>query len=265
RRIRGADPPRSVRVFVAVSTESFLPASGPAPTLAHLCERAEETGFDKLELLLDETYGPLKPSEIAAAPDRFAATYRETTRLTPVGFCLADDVSPEVTAGLATAAKRLKIAQLTVPASPLGTPFNDEVDRLKAHHAAASPEAVRVSVRTRAGELTEDPDTAVQLCKAVKGLGITFDPSYFVSGPYAAVDRENVFQHVFHVHLRDTSQDRLQVKTGLGEIDYAKLIGRLQKEGYRGALAVDLLPEEIEKDERSLELRKLRMLLETLL
>lgn len=252
-------------MYVAVSTESFLPASGPLPSLADLCERAEETGFDKLELHLDETHGPLRPSEIAAAPERFATTFRETTRLTPVAFFLADEVSPEVVAGLAKAAKHLKIAQLSVPASPLGTPFNDEVDRLKAHHAAASPEAVRVSVRTRAGELTEDPDTAVQLCNAVKGLGVTYDPSYFVSGPYAAVDRDGIYPHVFHVHLRDTSQDRLQVKTGLGEIDYAKLIGRLEKENYRGALAVDLLPEEIDADERALELRKLRMLLETLL
>jgi len=252
-------------VYVAVSTESFLPAAGPAPPLAELCERAAETGFDKLELHLDEEYGPLKPSEIAAAPERFAATYRDTSRLTPVAFCLAEDVPPSITAGLAKAAKHLKFAQLTVPASPLGTPFNDEVDRLKAHHAAASPEAVRVSVRTRAGELSEDPDTAVQLCKAVKGLGVTFDPSYFVSGPYAEVDREALYRHIYHVQLRDTSHDRLQVKTGLGEIDYAKLMTRLQKEDYRGALAVDLLPEETEKEERSLELRKLRMLLETLL
>ncbi|NNJ27200.1 sugar phosphate isomerase/epimerase family protein [Alienimonas chondri] len=252
-------------MYVAVSTESFLPVSGPSPSLSDLCERAEETGYDKLELHLDEAEGPLKPSEIAAAPERFASMFRETTRLTPIGFCLADDVSPAVTAGLAKAAKHLKIAQLTVPSSPLGTPFNDEVDRLKAHHAAASPEAVRIAVRTRSGELTEDPDTAVQLCKAVRGIGITFDPSYFVSGPYAEVDREDVYGHVFHVHLRDTSQERLQVKTGLGEIDYAKLITRLQKEGYRGALAVDLLPEEEPREERSLELRKLRMLLETLL
>ncbi|MFH5803123.1 sugar phosphate isomerase/epimerase family protein [Alienimonas sp. DA493] len=252
-------------MYVAVSTESFLPAEGPSPSLAELCEGAAETGFDKLELHLDEAEGPLKPSEIAAAPERFAATFRETTRLTPVGFCLADDVPPSVTAGLAKAAKHLKVAQLTVPASPLGTPFNDEVDRLKAHHAAASPEAVRVSVRVRSGELTEDPDTAVQLCKAVKGLGITYDPSYFVGGPYADVDREAVYGHVFHVHLRDTSKERLQVKTGLGEIDYAKLIARLEKEGYRGALSVDLLPENVPADERALELRKLRMLLETLL
>ena len=52
---------------------------------------------------------------------------------------------------------------------------------------------MRVSVRTRGGELTEDPDTAVQLCGAVKGLGITYDPSYFVSGPFAAVERDRLF------------------------------------------------------------------------
>ena len=252
-------------MYVAVSTESFAPADGPAPPLAHVCEKAEEAGFDKLELFFDEGGGTLRPSEVAADPDRFAARFRETTRLTPTAFCLAEDVPADVVAGLARAAKQLKVAQLTVPSSPIGTPFNDEIDRLKARHAAAAPEGVRVSVRTRGGELTEDPDTAVQLCGAVKGLGITYDPSYFVSGPFAAVERDRLFPHVYHVHLRDTSKDRLQVKTGLGEVDYSRLIGRLEKVDYKGALAVDLLPEEVDPEERALELRKLRMLLETLL
>ena len=252
-------------MYVAVSTESFAPADGPAPDLAFVCEKAEEAGFDKLELFLDAGGGTLDPAEIAADPEAFAQRYRDVTRLTPISFCLAEDVPAPVTAGLAKAAKQLKIAHLTVPSSPLGTPFNDEIDRLKAHHAAAAPEGVRVSVRTRSGELTEDPDTAVQLCGAVKGLGVTYDPSYFVSGPYAKVDQDGLFPHVFHVHLRDTSQDRLQVKTGLGEVDYSRLIASLEKANYAGALAVDLLPEEVDAEERALELRKLRMLLETLL
>ena len=250
---------------VAVSTQSFLPVEGDAPSLAAMCEKARETGFDRLELALEEAVPHLAPAAIAAAPERFANTYRDTTRLTPAAFTLVEDVDPAVTAGLAKAAKLLKVAQLTVPGGPLGTPFNDEIDRLKAHNAAAGPEGVRVSVRTRAGELAEDPDTAVQLCKAVKGLGVTYDPSYFVGGPYAKVDREAVYPHVYHVHLRDTSDDRLQVKTGLGKIDFSKLIARLEKEEYQGLLSVDLLPEEMDPEERALELRKLRMLLETLL
>ena len=252
-------------MHVAVSTQSFLPVSGDPPPLRTMCEKAQETGFDRLELSLDEAVPELAPLSIAANPDRFATTYREATRLTPAAFSLDADVDPSVTAGLAKAAKLLKVAQLTLPASPLGTPFNDEIDRLKAHNAAAGPEGVRVSVRTRAGELTEDPDTAVQLCRAVRGLGITYDPSYFVSGPYAKVDRDAVYGHVYHVQLRDTSTERLQVKTGLGEIDFSKLTARLEKEDYPGVLCVDLLPEEMDPEERALELRKLRMLLETLL
>ena len=48
----------------------------------------------------------------------------------------------------------------------------------------------------------------------------------------------------------------------MGEVDYSRLIGRLEKVDYKGALAVDLLPEEVDPEERALELRKLRMLLE---
>ena len=246
-------------MYVAVSTQSF-----PDRSLHDVCEAALETGFDKLELYLHPTDGPLQAEAVAEDPDRFVSEFRDATRLTPIAFYLGSDVSPETMAGLAKAAKHLKVTQVTVPASPPGTPFNDEVDRLRAHVAAVTPEGCRLSIRTRTGELSGDPHTAVELCDAVKGLGLTYDPSYFVAGPHAGAE-EVVFPKVEHVHLRDTSPDKIQVPAGLGEIDYAKLIARLEKEGYVGALAIDLFPDDGDAETRSLELRKIRMLLETLL
>ena len=246
-------------MFVAVSTQSF-----PGRDLAGMCEAAGETGFDKVELYLHPSEGPLDPAAIAADPDGFATEYRDATRLTPIAFYLGADVPAAAMAGLAKAAKLLKVTQVTVPASPPGTPFNDEVGRLRSHVAAVSPEGCRLAIRTRSGELSGDPHTAVELCDAVKGLGVTFDPSYFVAGPHRGSE-EVVFSKVEHVHLRDTSPEKIQVPAGLGEIDYAKLIARLEKEGYAGALSIDLLPDDSDAETRALELRKLRMLLETLL
>jgi sugar phosphate isomerase/epimerase len=70
---------------------------------------------------------------------------------------------------------------------------------------------------------------------------------------------------VCHVHLRDTTADQLQVKVGLGEIDYSRLINQLRRFESEIALSVDLVPALIGDEDRELEMRKLRMLLETLL
>jgi sugar phosphate isomerase/epimerase len=70
-------------------------------------------------------------------------------------------------------------------------------------------------------------------------------------------------KHVFHVHLRDSKKDQIQVRVGQGEIEYGRLITQLQRAGYDRALSVDIFPME-DLDSRQ-ELRKLRLLLESLL
>lgn len=248
-------------MFVAASTHCFseLP-------FRDACAQVVELGYDKIELWFDPEGKHLDAAAVAADPDRFAGGYRETTRLTPIAVCVESaDVEPATLTGLGKAAKLLRVAQMTVSASPVGTPFNTEVDRLRSYAAAVNPDGIRLSIKTRAGDLTEDPHTAVELCRAVKGLGLTLDPSYYICGPNAGRDWDVVYPYVYHVHLRDTSPDQLQVQVGLGEVDYAKLITRLQRETHDPVLSVEFLPEKMDLATRPLEMRKLRMLLETLL
>ena len=248
-------------MFVAANTRCFseLP-------FRDACVQIVDLGYDKIELWFDPAGRHLDISAGADDPERFVAGYRETTRLTPIALCVeSTDVAPATLTSLAKAAKLLRVAQLTVPASPVGTPFNTEVDRLRAYAAAVNPDGIRLSIKTKAGDLTEDPHTAVELCRAVKGLGLTLDPSHYVCGPNAGRDWDVVYPYVYHVHLRDTSPDQLQVPVGLGEIDYAKLVTRLQREKHDPVLAVDLLTDKMDIATRPLEMRKLRMLLETLL
>ena len=61
-------------------------------------------------------------------------------------------------------------------------------------------------VATHIGTLTENPDTAVELCQRVPGLGLTLDPSHFIAGPNQGRNFDHVFPHVRHVHLRDTGR-----------------------------------------------------------
>mgnify|MGYP003577684909 CR=1 FL=1 len=185
--------------------------------------------------------------------------------MTPIALCLGEDVSPTTLAGLSKLAKLLRVAQITVPASPLGTPFNTEIDRLREFVKITGHDGVRLSIKTKTGHLTEDPHTAVELCQSVKGLGLTLDPSYYVCGPHRDQSFDQVFPYVYHVHLRDTTPEQVQVQIGLGEIDYSRLITLLGKQGYHLALSVELIPELLDESARPLEMRKLRMLLDTLL
>lgn len=247
-------------MFVAASTHCFAEKS-----FEEACSQITELEYDKVEIWVDEENDHLKPSEIVSDPERFYGRYRETTRLTPVAICLESDADLATLTGLSKAAKLLKVTQLTIPASPLGTPFNTEIDRLREFLAVTSQDGIRLSLKTKTGNLTEDPDTAVELCQAVRGLGLTLDPSYYITGPRAGVSYKQVFPHVYHTHLRDTSPNRLQVQIGLGELDYSRLISQLRRQDYKRALSVDILPSQNGEVNRELEMRKLRMLLDTLL
>jgi sugar phosphate isomerase/epimerase len=160
-------------------------------------------------------------------------------------------------------AKAIKVVSLVLPSSELGTPFNEEIERLRKLVEIASFESAVVGIKTQIGCMTQDPDTAVVLCDNVKGLRLTLDPSHYVTGPYQGGNIDKVMKYVQHVHLRDSTKDKLQVRVGQGEIDYGKLIQQLERVGYDRALSVHMTP--IEGFEHRAEMRKMRLLLESLL
>lgn len=249
-------------MFVCASTRCF-----PQLTLEEACSQLTDLEFDKIELWIDAAHGRLSVDDVARDPEDFVNRFRDGTRLTPVAFCLgSEEVSGRDFAGLAKAAKLLHVAQITVPSSTLGTPFNAEIDRLKELVALCRTEGVRVSIKTQAGRLTEDPRTAVELCQSVRGLGLTLDPSYYLDsaiGEEQATDM--AIPHTLHTHLRDSRPGEIQVQVGLGEIDYSRIITQLARHRYDRALSIELFPELMSAEQIPLELRKLRMLLTTLL
>ncbi|MSR56809.1 MAG: sugar phosphate isomerase/epimerase [Planctomycetaceae bacterium] len=247
-------------MFVAASTRSFSDKS-----LAEALFLLDDLEYDKVELWIDENHTQLKLSEIVRDPDRFCSRYREFTRLTPVAMCLENEVSAADFTILTRVAKQMRVAQITLPSSQLGTPFNSEIDRLRELMKIASQDGILVSIKTKTGHLTEDPDTAIELCQAVPGLGLTLDPSYYLCGPHRGGNFDQVYPFVQHLHLRDTTPDQLQVPVGLGQMDYNRLLTQLERVKYNRALSVEILPELTEPDARLIELRKMRLLLESLL
>ncbi len=249
-------------MFVAASSECFGDLS-----LDGVFSRLVGLEYNNVEIALHENGGQIKPSDILANLDEVVAKCRETQRLTISGFSVdiqaEDELYYEQFAACCRLAKATKVVTLTIPAAELGTPFNAEIERLQRMVSIAAVDGVLVAVKTETGRITQDPDTAVVLCDNVKGLGIALDPSHYIYGPHAGGNYDQVMPHVLNVHLRDTSKDNLQVRVGQGQVEYSRLVSQLAKNGYKRALTVHIV--EVPDVDHAAELRKMRLLLESLL
>ena len=226
-----------------------------------------ELEYSSVEIMIHQTGGHIKPSEVLADPERTVRLCRQIHRLTPVALSVEIE-APEPDyynqfAACCRLAKAIKVVTITVRSAELGTPFNAEIERLQELVALASREGIRVGLQTEVGRMTETPDTAVVMCDSVKGLGITLDPSHYIYGPHSGVNYDQVLKHVYHVRLRDTTKDQLQVRVGQGEVEYGRLVNQLHKVHYDRALCVDMQP--LPDMDPLTEMRKMRLLLESLL
>lgn len=249
-------------MFVAASSECF-----PGLSLDGVLQRLVDLEYTSIEVAIHEVGGPIKPSTVLNDLDSVIAACRETYRLTISGYSVdiqaEGDAYYEQFAACCRLATATKVVSLTMPAAELGTPFNAEIERLQKLVAIASREGVLVSIKTETGRITQDPDTAVVLCDNVKGLGITLDPSHYIYGPHAGGNYDQLMRYVYNVHLRDTTKDKLQVRVGQGEVEYSRLITQLAKVNYHRALVVHMA--EMDEVDHAAELRKMRLLLESML
>lgn len=255
-------------MFVACSTLCF--ADEPLESaLRHIAELE----FNKVDLALREDQpGHVRPSEVVADPE---ATVRRLRRGPSLTFTALDlDFGPVDDAtfrkrfdGACRLAKLLTTAVLTIPASPAGTPFPDEVSRLTELSAAASREGLVLTVANHAETLTSTPQAALELCRAVPGLALTLDPSHFLAGPQPNASFDDLFPFVQNVHLRDTGKgpEEFQVRVGQGRIDYARIVNLLERHGYDRGLTVAFHNRGQSSFDNEVEVRKLQRLLESLL
>jgi sugar phosphate isomerase/epimerase len=250
-------------VLICASTACF-----PELSFAEAIDRLVDLEFANVEVALHERLNQLKPSQVAADLEHAIHVCRDTHRLGVSAY----EVEIEATGeeyyeqfrACCRLAKATKVVTLTVPSAELGTPFNEEVERLRKLVSLAALEGVRVGMRSQAGRLSGDPDTVTVLCNNVDGLGLTLDPSHYICRPEGKpVKYDKLIKYVYHVHLRDTRKDQLQVRIGQGLIEYGKVISQLENVGYNRALSVYITP--MAEVDHSAELRKLRLLLESLL
>jgi sugar phosphate isomerase/epimerase len=231
-------------------------------------ERMTDLEYTNVEIMIHESGGHIKPSEVVADLDRAIRICRQTQRLTTVAYSVdietpSEDEYYRQFAACCTLAKATKVVTITVRSAELGTPFNAEVEKLRRMSAMALAEGVVLGLLTETGRMTQDPNTAVVLCDNVKGLAITLDPSHYIYGPLKGGNYEQVMKYTCHVRLRDTTKEAFQVRVGQGLVEYGKLITQLNKYNYNRALCVDM-PPMLDVDQNA-ELRKMRLLLESLL
>jgi sugar phosphate isomerase/epimerase len=256
-------------MFVTCSTLCF--ATEPLETALR---RIAELEFDKFELALLEDGQHMRPSEAGDDPEAALQRLRSGPSLIPsalhIDFGAVDWSLAETRKrfdGLSRLAKLLSVAVLTIPASPSGTPVALEVKRLSSLVKSATREGLVLALLTHAETLTADPQVAVELCQAVPGLGLTLDPSHYLQGPNPGVDYDIVFPYVHNVHLRDTglAPGEFQVRVGQGQVEYARVVTQLQRYGYNRALTVAIIDRPDNPFDREVEVRKLKLLLETLI
>ncbi len=250
-------------MFVAATTQCF-----PHLSLADAIEKLADLEFSHIEIGIHEDSNHLKPSQVVENLQQAYAICNATRRLTVIGFSLEiEDEGEEYYQTFTSCcelAKLSKIVTLTVPSGEHGTPFNEEVERYKRLVSIAEKHGVRVAMRSQVGHLSADPDTVSVICGHVKGLGLAIDPSQYHFGNSNPPNLDKLIAYVHNVYLRDSTPDKMQVRVGQGIIDYGKLINQLRKVGYNRALCVDIRPDEDPEIDHDGELRKLRLLLESL-
>ncbi|MDR0870005.1 MAG: sugar phosphate isomerase/epimerase [Planctomycetaceae bacterium] len=248
-------------MLVAASTSCILNAP-----LADILDRLADLEYTCAELVIGEN-GVIKPEEVLPQFDSIVHLWRTQRRISPVAVYF--DLDPtaenyvELFRNVCQLAKAVKIVVITVRASVPGTPFNEEIERLRFLTNAAMNHGVVVGLATESGRLAESPDTIGSICKNVQGLGITLDPSHFIYNYPKPKDYESIMSRVCHLRLRDTSSTQFQTRIGQGTLEFGRLVLQLNKVNYRRALCVDLAP--LRDVDTFAELRKMRLLLESLL
>jgi sugar phosphate isomerase/epimerase len=253
-------------VFVACSTSCF----GKYP-LEHALRVIAELEFNKIDVALHEQSLHLRPSDVVADISAAVHRLRLASGLAPVAFSLEIDATEDrefrrQLRAVCRLARLVAVPVVTLPAAAASTGLDAETQRLTSLVAEAEQEGVQLSLDTRLGTLTENPDTALTLCERVPGLGLTFDPSHYIAGPYQGQPYEHVYPWVRHVHLRDTGRgpNQFQVRVGQGEVEYGRIVSQLSRHQYDRALTVDIRDIPDSPFPMEPEVRKLKYLLESL-
>lgn len=248
-------------MFVSATTGCF-----PTETLESAAEKLSELDFSALEIFLHESDGCIKPSELVKNFETTVKRCRDLRRMNVAVYSIDTGDCPDFALKFQACCKMAKlnrVVTLVLRSSELGTPYNEEVERLKLAVQYATYYGCVVGILPEKGRMSEDLATVRNWCEKIRGLGIALDPAYYVGPVLQSSLWENLIPYVYHVRLRECKEGAFQVKVGQGDIEYGKLLSQLEKVGYKRSLSIDIVPNAV--DDHAVELRKMRLLIESLL
>lgn len=222
--------------------------------------------FGYMEVLIHHQDGVVTPEDVLNHFDELAIQFHNLTRIAQTIYSI--DIAPDTDfesqfRACCRMAKMNRVITLVLRSSPQGYPFNEEIERLQTAVELALTHGCVVGVLTEKGRISEDLQTTLGFCNRINGLMCALDPSYYLGAPMQSRMFENLLPFVNHVRLRDSKEGVYQTKVGQGDFEFGKLITQLDNVGYKRALSVDIVPHQ--GDDHLVELRKMRLLLESLL
>ncbi len=256
-------------MFVACSTLCFaqLPFDKAMRRMADL-------EFDRVEYVFSgpSVHEVLKPSWITENKEHALQRIRTASGLLPSSFDIRfeteslDDQKRQFEA-LCWLAKSMSVAVVSIMPSPSGTPSDVEQKRLKELMGIAARQGIVLTVSTTSDGTTAMPADAVALCRTIPGLGLTLDPSHYINGPFQSASFDEVYPYVQNARLRDTGRKpgEFQMKIGQGQIEYNRVVSQLQRSGYKRGLVVAIEDRPDSPFDTEAEVRKLKLVLESLI
>lgn len=106
------------------------------------------------------------------------------------------------------------------------------VDRAASH-------GIVFAVEPHVGSIIETPEMALRLARYAAGLTYALDYTHFIRAGYAEAEIEPLVPFASHFHIRGAHRGRLQTPFKDNQIDYARVLGRLEAAGYSGFHAIE--------------------------
>lgn len=247
-------------MFVAASTHCF-----PDVPFTRSLQKLAELDFHSVEVVVGYGKSDINPEWLTQdlpSVARMCFSQRQVTPYTVfVDIPVADPKYYSIFERCTRLCQLLKAVTLVVKSSPLGTPYNEEFERLQKMTRFGLGTGVVISLLTERESISGSIDSLSSLCNGVRELTVTLDPSHFIYGYKKPISYEPIISRVSHVRLRDTTETEFQVQIGQGVLDFSKLVNQLTKVGYRRALCIDLAT--CPSSDQEGELRKMRLLVES--
>ncbi len=249
-------------VFVAVSTRCF-----PDLTTQVALNKLSDLEYNAVEIVIGDKNSDIKPEWLQHNLEQCARLCLCCRSMRPIAFFF--DVPPDDPAYFekfelcCRLARSIRVVTIALRSAPLGSPFNEEVERLRKLCGIAVRDGLILGLMTEKGAISQSCDSIKSLCKNVPHLAVTLDPSCFIYGSEKILDFDSILEHVCHIRLRDTTPEQYQVQIGQGVLEYNRLVIGLNKVHYKGAFCADIPP--LPDLDQEVELRKMRLLLESLL